>query len=95
MEELGIPKLTTQQIEVLCKVAEKNAKKYILSQISLKLIDKLNIFVEAVGTKPITIKIEVDLKLSESKKSANTEKITKAAIQEALNSSESYLRKLK
>ncbi len=94
MEELGIPELTTKQIELLCKDAENAAKKYVLSKVSLKLIEKLNIIVEAIGEKPITIKVEVDLELSTTKKSLNTEKIAKVAVQTALNSSESYLRKL-
>jgi hypothetical protein len=94
VEELGIPELTTKQIELLCKAAENAAKKYVLSKVSLKLIEKLNIIVEAVGEKPITIIVEVDLELSTTKKSLNTEKITKVAVQAALNSSESYLRKL-
>jgi hypothetical protein len=94
VEELGIPELTTKQTELLCKTAENAAKKYILSKVSLKLIEKLNIIVEAVGEKPITIIVEVDLELSTTKKSLNTEKITKVAVQAALNSSESYLRKL-
>ena len=57
MEELGIPELTTKQIELLCQTAESAAKKYVLSKISLKLVDKLNIFVEAIGGKPVTVKI--------------------------------------
>jgi hypothetical protein len=94
VEELGIPELTTKQIELLCKAAENAAKKYVLSKVSLKLIEKLNIIVEAVGEKPITIKVEVDLELSSTEKYLNTEKIAKVAVQAALNSSESYLRKL-
>ena len=60
MEELGIPKLTTKQIEVLCQIAETAAKKYVLSQVSLKLIDRLNIIVEAKGDKPITVEVDID-----------------------------------
>ena len=95
MEELGIPELTTKQIELLCQTAESAAKKYVLSKISLKLVDKLNIYVEAIGEKPITVKVEIDLILSPSKKSINPEVIAKAAIKEALKTSENYLRKLK
>jgi len=94
VEELGIPELTTKQIELLCKAAENAAKKYVLSKVSLELIEKFNIIVEAVGEKPITIKVEVDLELSTTEKSLNTENIAKGAVHAALNSSESYLRKL-
>ena len=95
MEELGIPELTTIQMETISEIAENAAKKYILSKISLKLIEKMNIIVESVGEKPITIKIEIDLRLHPIEKYVDTEKITKAAAKEAISSSENYLRKLK
>ena len=95
MEELGIPKLTTKQIEVLCKVAENAAKKYVLSQVSLKLIERLNIIVEAKGDKPITVEVDIDFALTAIKKSINPEIIAKTAIKKALIASENYLRQLK
>ena len=94
MEELGIPKLTTKQIEVLCQIAETAAKKYVLSQVSLKLIDRLNIIVEAKGDKPITVEVDIDFTISHTKKSINTEIIAKNAVKEALIASENYLRQL-
>lgn len=95
MEELGIPKLTTKQIEVLCQIAETAAKRYVLSQVSLKLIERLNIIIEAKGDKPITIEIDIDFAMAPIKKSINPEIIAKNAIKEALIASENYLRQLK
>lgn len=95
MEELGIPELTTKQIEILCQTAENSAKKHILSKISLKLVETLNIIVEATGEKPLTIKVDVDLVLSPKVKDVNAETIAKEAVKEALKTSENYLRKLK
>ena len=46
MEELGIPDLTTEQIEMLCAKAENAARKYILSKVPSKMVEKLNISVE-------------------------------------------------
>lgn len=94
MEELGIPKLTTKKIELLCQIAEKAAKKYVLSKVSIKQINKLNITVEAEGDKPITIEVDIDLELSPIKKSINPEIIAKVAAKEALKASENYLREL-
>ena len=95
MEELGIPALTTKQIEILCQKAEQAAKKHILSKISFKLVETLNIIVEANGEKPITVNIELDLKLSPKAQDINPEIIAKEAIKEALKTSEEYLRKIK
>lgn len=95
MEELGIPKLTTKQIEVLCQIAETAVKRYVLSQVSLKLIERLNIIIEAKGDKPITIEIDIDFAMATIEKSINPEIIAKNAIKEALIASENYLRQLK
>ena len=81
-------------MEVLCKIAESAAKKYVLSQVSLKLIERLNIIVEAKGDKPLTIEVDIDFALSPIKKSINPEIIAKVAIKEAIIASENYLRQL-
>jgi hypothetical protein len=94
VEELGIPKLTTKKIELLCQIAEKAAKKYVLSKVSMKKISKLNIIVEAKGEKPITIEVDIDLELSPVKKSINPEILVKVAVKKALKASENYLRQL-
>jgi hypothetical protein len=95
VEELGIAELTTKQIEILSQVVENSAKKHILSKISIRQVETLNIIVEANGEKPATIEVNVDLVLSPEVKDVNAEKLAKEAVREALITSESYLRKLK
>ena len=46
MEELGFPELTGEQIEELCSVVEETARKYVLSKVAQKRIEKLNISVD-------------------------------------------------
>ena len=43
MEELGLPELTTEQIEELCSITEEAAREYVLSKVPSKRIEKLNI----------------------------------------------------
>ena len=95
MEELGLPDLTTDQIETLCSTAENAARKHILSKLPLKMVDKLNISVEAVGAKPVNVTVEIDLALSPEIKEFDAEALVNDAVKEALAASESYLRKLK
>jgi hypothetical protein len=95
VEELGIPDLTTEQTETLCSTAENAARKCILSKVTLKMVDKLNISVEAEGTKPVKVAVEIDLTLSPKMKDFNAEALVNEAVQEALEASEIYLRKLK
>jgi hypothetical protein len=94
VEELGIPDLTTEQIEMLCATAENAARKHILSKVSSKMVEKLNISVEADGTKPVNITVEIDLQLSPKMKDFDADKLVKEAVKEAHRASENYLRKL-
>lgn len=95
MEKLGLPELTTNQIELLSEVTETAAKKYVLSKISSKLVETLNIIVETTGEKPVTISVEVILILSPKAKNVNVELTAKEAVKEALTASGKYLSNLK
>ena len=93
--ELGIPDLTTEQTETLCSTSEQAARTYILSKVSLKMVDNLNISVEAEGTKPVNLTVEIDLSLSPKMIAFDVEALVNKAIQKALEASEIYLRTLK
>ncbi len=94
MEELGIPDLTTEQIEMLCATAENAARKHILSEVPAKMVEKLDISVEAIGTKPVNITVEIGLALSPKMKDFDADKLVNEAVKEAYKASENYLRKL-
>ena len=94
MEELGIPDLTTEQIEVLCAKAENAARKHILSKVPSKMVEKLNISVEADGAKPVNVTVEIDLELSPKMKDFDAATLVNEAVEEAHKTSENYLRKL-
>ena len=95
MEELGIPELTSKQIEEICSTAEKTAREYVLSKVSPKRIEVLNVSVETEGTKPVTLTIEVDVSLSPLMKNSDVQKLVDETVKEAYASAEEYLRKLK
>ena len=95
MEELGIPELTTEQIEILCSMAENAARKYILSKVLPKMVERMNISVEAEGAKPINLIVEIDLALSSQTSGSNPQTLSAEAVEEALKAGEKYLRKLK
>lgn len=95
MEELGLPDLTTEQIETLCSTAEDAARKHILSKVPLKMVDNLNITVEAEGAKPVNVTVEIDLSFSPKMKGFDAEALANDAAKVALETSEIYLRKLK
>ncbi len=95
MVELGFSELTTEQIELLCQTAEDAAHKHILSQVSSKNIERLDISVEVEGTKPVNVTIEIDLLLSKETKNVDAEALVKQAMDAAHKATENFLRQSK
>ena len=95
MEELGLPDLTSEQVEQLCSTAEEAARKHVLRRISSKKIETLNISAEADGTKPLTLAVDVDIQLlSPQAEAIDVQKLADEAVKEAFASAEKYLREL-
>ena len=95
MEELALPELTTEQTETLCTLSEDAARKYILSKITQKNLETLNLTVEAEGSKPLNLTIEIDLQLTAKAKDAEAKGLADEAAKQALNAAENYLRRLR
>lgn len=94
MEEIGIPRLTPEQVEGLCEIAENAARKYIVSKIPLKQISVLNITVDTKGMKPITINVDIELNTMLTMKGYAVKKLANEATQQAFVSIEKHLRKI-
>jgi len=94
MGELGFPELSAEQIELLCQIAEEAARKSIMSKVSNKDIERLDIAVEVEGTKPVNVTVEINLLLAKTTQ-GDAEAYVKAAIAEAHRASENFLSKLK
>jgi hypothetical protein len=58
------------------------------------MVEKLNISVEADGTKPVNLAVEIDLTLSQQMKDFDAKALVSEAVKEALKAGENYLRKL-
>jgi hypothetical protein len=91
---LGLPELTTEQVEALCETAEGAARKYIQAKVSSKLIDRLDITVEAQGTKPVDLSVEITLILNGDAKNVDDVALVNEAVAQAHLDSETFLRKL-
>jgi hypothetical protein len=92
--ELGLPELTTEQVETLCETAESVTRKYIHSKVDSKLIDQIDITVEAQGTKPVDLSVEINLTLNKDAKDIDVNTLVKEAVTQAHLASEQFLRKL-
>jgi hypothetical protein len=95
LEELGIPELTSQQIEELCLLTEKSARQYVLSKVSSREVEKLDISVEAEGSKPVTLSVDVDLLVTRQSKVVDARKLAREAVKQSLSVAEGYLKGLK
>ena len=94
MEEIGIPELTSEELEELCEIAEEAAREYVLSKVPPRRVSTLNVTVGAEGTKPITVNVDVEVTLSPLMKDFDVEKLTRESTERAFASIEKYLRKL-
>jgi hypothetical protein len=95
VEELSIPELTSEQIEELCSITEETARRSVLSKVSQKRIETLNISVEAEGTKPVTLAIDMNVALSPMLKDFDVKTLVDEAVKVAFEAAEKYLRELK
>ena len=94
MGALGIPELTSEQIEELCLIAEKAAREHVLSRVPSKKIETLEVSAEAEGTKPVALKVDVDVILSPSVRDFDVQKLADEAVREAFISAEKHLREI-
>ena len=94
MVELETPEFTDNQIEELCLIAEKTARQYVLSKVTSKNIESLDISAEAEDTKPLMLEIEVVVTLSPLMNGYNIQKLVDEAVREAVSSVEKHLRGL-
>ena len=94
MVENGIPELTLEQVEELCELAEQVAREYVLSKVTTNRIVSLDVTVDAEGTKPITVNVDVAVVLSPLMKNFDVESLTKEATKRAFAHIDEYLREL-
>jgi len=94
LEEIGIPELTSKQVEELCEIGEKAARDYISSKISARRISSLDITIDVEGAKPITVNVDIEIVLSPLMKNYDVKRLVDEAKQKAFNAIEEYLRNI-
>jgi len=92
--DLGIPDLTSEQIERLCLIAEEAARKPVLGKVSKKSVERLDVCSEVEGTKALRLEISVDVDLSPTLGDFNAQKLVNEAVKAGFKSAEKYLREL-
>lgn len=92
LEEIGIPELSSKQVEELCERGEKAARDYISSKISARRISALDITIDVEGAKPITVNVDIEIVLSPLLKDYDVKRLADEAKQKAFTAIEEYLR---
>jgi len=54
---------TETEIEEMCLAAQEAARTHLLSKISIKRISDIDVTVEAIGDKPLTLSVDVGIEL--------------------------------
>jgi GGDEF domain-containing protein len=83
---------TDEELELICAAAEETARKFILSKISLKKVEDLNLSVEALGDKPLSLTVEVGVEIDSEDPELRT--IIDSAADAALAAAEAKVREL-
>jgi hypothetical protein len=94
LEDVGIPRLTPEQVEKLCEIAEKAAREHVLSKVPLSRIIDLDVTVDITGSKPITVDVDVGITLSPLIKNYDVQQLAIGAKDEAFSAVEKYLREI-
>ena len=86
--------MTNAQLEKLCEIAEKTARDYVYSKVSPRQITDLDVSIDAEGTKPVTVSVDVDLTLSPLMKDYDAEKLAREATSKAFQAIKEFLSEL-
>lgn len=81
-------------MQILSEIAEKAARDYVLSKVPQRKVSALSIIVETVGSKPVTVSVDVDLVLSPLMKTYNAKELASEATDKAFEVMEQFLRGL-
>jgi hypothetical protein len=94
LEDVSIPELTEDQIQMIAETAEKRARDYINTKLPKRVILTLEIVIEAEGTKPLLFSIDINLRLFPLTKTYDTQRIVDEASRETFEVIEQNLREL-
>lgn len=94
MEDVSILELTEDQIQMIAETAEKRARDYINTKLPKRVISKLEIVIEAEGSRPLVFSIDINLRLVPLSRTFDTQRIVNEAFRETFKVIEQNLREL-
>lgn len=83
---------TDREIEEICEAAEEAARKFLLAKLRVDEISDLDVTIEAVGDKPLTLNVGVALELATGE--SDLDALADEATDIAFNAAESKVKEL-
>ncbi len=84
---------TDDEIEQMCLAAEDAARRHLMSKIPLKRLSDLDVMVEAVGSKPLVLSVDVGIELASGNE--DVDPLVDEATDLAFSAAEAKARELK
>ena len=97
MEGSDVPRITADIMEEICEVAEKSARRFLLSKIPSNRLRDIDFSINVEGDIPLNVEMELKVTLTrtharEVLSQLNLEELIDEALKRAFTAVESYLR---
>ena len=90
---IGLPELTDEQVMEVVEAGERAARDYVLSMLPPKKIYDVGVSIVVEGTVPLTITVDVELRVASSAK-VDPDELAREAARKAMEAVEARLREL-
>ncbi|HEW89947.1 MAG TPA: DUF3194 domain-containing protein [Candidatus Bathyarchaeota archaeon] len=88
---IGLPELADEQIMAVIEAGEEAAKRYVLSKLPAKKVYDIGICIQVEGNKPLTVTVDVELRVASSAK-VDPDELARGAAKKAMEAIEAKLR---
>jgi len=95
VQQLKLPELTQERIELLSSTAENAVGKHVVSKFPSKNVERPHVSVEAEGSKPLNLSMDVYLELATQERAADGKISADEAIGAAFETAEKCSRALR
>ena len=95
MEEvvIGLPELSDEQILEVVEAGERAAREYVLSKLPAKKVYDIGVCIQVEGDRPLTITVDVELRVASSAK-IDPDALAREAAKKAMEAIEGKLREI-
>ena len=90
---IGLPELTDEQLLEVIRAGERAARDHVFSKLPPKKVYDIGICIQVEGTKPLTVTVDVELRVASSAK-VNPDELAREAAKKAMEAIEAKLREL-